>query len=217
MGETLVIAPHPDDECFGVGGTVAKLIAAGGVVNWIVYFSGVNCAGRDQYVADTRRSLGLGESLSIHTCRNDNMSDANPRLHIVRWIEGCVREFGLAPETVYAPSVHDLNIDHRMVAEAALVAFRPLPGTSVRRFLSYEVASATEWGFGQFGVFRPTVYEDITAVMVHKVAAVQQYAAEVREYPHPRSVEAVRAHAASRGVEAGVRYAEAFELVWERR
>jgi hypothetical protein len=83
--------------------------------------------------------------------------------------------------------------------------------------LSYEVNSSTEWG-SRLGpdVFRPTVYVDIEATLESKIAALETYRGELRDYPHPRSPDAVRDRARVRGQEVGYAAAEAFELVLMR-
>ena len=96
------------------------------------------------------------------------------------------------------------------------MAVRPVPGSSVRRVLAYEVASSTEWGGALLGhPFAPTVYVDIEDYLDRKLLALKAYRSEAREYPHPRSLEAVRLHALKRGCEVGLRVAEAFMHIRE--
>jgi LmbE family N-acetylglucosaminyl deacetylase len=79
------------------------------------------------------------------------------------------------------------------------------------------VPSSTEWAFGSLVPFRPTVFVDVSRTLDAKLDALGMYEAELREFPHARSVEAVE-HAARRwGSTVGVEAAEAFEVVWELR
>jgi LmbE family N-acetylglucosaminyl deacetylase len=64
---------------------------------------------------------------------------------------------------------------------------------------------------------RFNVYSDIGATLDLKLKAMQVYETEVREYPHPRSLEAMRYAAMHHGAAVGLRAAEVFELVLEVR
>ncbi len=108
----------------------------------------------------------------------------------------------------------DLNIDHRRVFQAVMTATRPVGPAKVRDIYSCEIPSSTEWAFQHIGrSFRPNVFIDIADTLEEKVRALGIYESEVREFPHPRSPEAVRINAQRWGITAGCRAAEAFELV----
>jgi LmbE family N-acetylglucosaminyl deacetylase len=59
----------------------------------------------------------------------------------------------------------------------------------------------------------PNVFVDITGTLGNKLEALKAYKQEIREFPHPRSVEALQAIARKWGSTAGYAAAEAFELV----
>ncbi len=113
----------------------------------------------------------------------------------------------------------DLNKDHRLIFEAALVAARPVAKNTVKKLLCYETLSETEWGpkYGklQFTNFSPNVYEDISNEIKTKIQAMKLYKSELRKYPHPRSLKIIEALARKRGSEAGLKFAEAFMLIRE--
>ena len=119
----------------------------------------------------------------------------------------------IQPEVLYIPHQGDLNKDHRLVFEATLVAVRPTSGP-VKRILSYETLSETEGG-SLIKIFVPNVYEDITNTFNIKIEAMKKYRSEIREYPHPRSLEIIEALAKKRGSESGFKLAEAFILIRE--
>ena len=50
------------------------------------------------------------------------------------------------PELVYTHSATDLNIDHKIVLQATLTAFRPLNDESCKEIRTFEVPSATDYG-----------------------------------------------------------------------
>ena len=117
---------------------------------------------------------------------------------------------------VYAPPVGDVNQDHEAVFHAALVACRPLPGNTVRRFLSYEVPPTARFSNPIDGArWLPTVCVDITRHIDRKLAALKCYPSELRKAPHPRSLAGLRVYARERGLTFGVKYAEIFCLIRE--
>ena len=128
-------------------------------------------------------------------------------------IEEHVRD--LRPEIVYC--VHpDINRDHQCLFDSALVAARPLPGSPVRRLVTYAPLSSTEWDAGLSArPFAPNLFVDIEKTLDVKIAAMNEFATELRDYPHPRSIEGIRVFAAREGSAVGVRFAEPFCIVRE--
>jgi LmbE family N-acetylglucosaminyl deacetylase len=142
----------------------------------------------------------------------DNRFDTVPLLEVVKVVEGVVLR--LAPDVIYTHHGGDLNVDHRVVSQAVLTATRPVLGQSVREIYAFEIPSSTEWAFQRLEpVFRPNVFIDITATLEAKVKALACYETEVRAFPHPRSPEALQSIAQRWGSVAGVKQAEAFELI----
>ena len=216
----LCVAAHPDDEVLGAGGTLARHSTAGDRVHVCMLADGVGSreeAATEQ--AETRREHAaaavetMGATHSTHAFP-DNQFDAVPLLEIVKTIGAEVDQH--APEVIYTHHPGDLNIDHQLTARATMTAARPLDESPVRRILGYEVLSSTEWGMPTGGdAFAPSVFIDITAQLETKLAAIRAYTAELREPPHPRSEQAIRAQARLRGSTAGVPAAEAFVLLRE--
>jgi LmbE family N-acetylglucosaminyl deacetylase len=145
----------------------------------------------------------------------DMRLDAVPHVELNASLQRLIDEHRFDTVFVHHPS--DVNLDHRRIYESTLVATRPTPDGPVRQLLAYEVNSSTEWGAGMpWAAFRPDVYVDISATIERKLAALEHYRGELRPYPHPRSLEAVRDRARVRGAEVGMASAEAFELVFMR-
>jgi LmbE family N-acetylglucosaminyl deacetylase len=85
---------------------------------------------------------------------------------------------------------------------------------------SFEIASSTDWAPPIPGsVFAPNVYVDISETLETKLTAMKAYAetyvSEVRPFPHPRSIEALRAYAQRSGAMSGQLAAEPFMLLRE--
>ncbi|MGF1609147.1 MAG: PIG-L deacetylase family protein [Kiloniellales bacterium] len=222
----LVVAAHPDDEVLGCGGTSARHAAAGDDVHVLVLAEGATS--RDLARQATERSAEISalrdaaaaaaETLGTRAPRfaglPDNRLDGHDLLDVVKIVEAVVAD--LRPSIVYCHHGGDLNVDHRIVHQAVVTACRPLPGAPVRRLLAFETPSSTEWSTTATGpAFRPACFVDISRHLDRKLAALRCYAAEMRAFPHARSLEAVEALARVRGAAAGVAAAEAFEPVRE--
>ncbi len=217
----LVIAAHPDDELLGLGGTVARHAREGDEVTAVVVSEGATSR-YAQSGADDLRSSGRAAAAILGTRElrfiglADQRLDAEPILEIIRPVEAIVRE--LRPEIVYTHHWGDLNRDHRVVSEAAMVACRPVGDDYPRRLYCFETPSSSEWSSTDLSLqFVPNHFVDVTATVEDKLRAMACYTTEVRPAPHPRALESLRARAAYWGQVVGRRYAEAFVLVREVR
>lgn len=214
----LVIAAHPDDEVLGVGGTIAKHIAAGDAVSvCIVCKRAYNHRYTPKLVAEEKaaarraaRILGYGPRLTFLDLPDERLDEG--LLRVITPLEACVQR--VRPRVVYTHHRADANQDHRAVFQATMVACRAIARPHVPRVLSYEVLSSTDQALPSTSeVFRPSFYVDVERFVDRKVLAMQTYRRELRMFPHPRSVEGIEVQAKRRGMEVGFRAAEAFELL----
>lgn len=214
----LVLAAHPDDEVLGCGGTIARHVAAGDQVHVAILAQGLYSRGEPTaeqvsglHAAAERANGLLGvSSLSLFDYP-DNSMDTVARLAVTQTIEQLVAEH--RPRTVYSHWIGDVNIDHRRIHEAVVAACRPQPGHPVESLLFFEVASSTEWQPpGSAPAFQPNWFVDIAATLDTKLAALAAYQAELRDWPHPRSLRGVEHLARWRGSTIGCEAAEAFVL-----
>jgi len=212
----LVIAPHPDDEVLGCGGTIARLsgqdydvfiliVTRGYTPDWSEEF----LKNRPKEIKKSHKILGVKKTLFLNylTVKLDAIPKKELNDNLAEIIEQ------VKPDIVFIPHKGDLNHDHRIIFESSLVALRPTKW-KVSKVFTYEVLSETEWGY-EIAMFKPNVYYDITETFQVKIEAMQAYSSELREFPHPRSLEAIEALAKKRGSEIGVKYAEAFYLLRE--
>ena len=86
-----------------------------------------------------------------------------------------------------------------------------MPDETVKEIYSFEILSSTEWGYPLN--FSPNVFFDIAETIDLKLKAMAKYKTELREFPHPRSLESIRLNAQLWGMKAGLKYAEAFKVV----
>ena len=220
----LVVAAHPDDEVLGCGGTIVRHSDAGDQVQVLIVAEGATSrlAERDrEKVADelsglTEAAYKAGTILGATGVElldlPDNRLDSLDRLELVKLIEEQVNK--KRPQVVYLHHCGDVNVDHRRLHEAVVTACRPTPMQPIRRLLSFEVASSTEWQTpGSAQAFQPNWYVDISTQWERKREALEAYSSEMRKWPHARSIEAVEHLARWRGAQVGVEAAEAFCLL----
>ena len=214
----LVVAAHPDDEVLGCGATIARHAAAGERVHLLILADGVGArVGADPEALPARAAAAnaaaakLGAEAPRLLGLPDNRLDTMPLLDIIRHIEAVVAE--LRPRILYTHHAGDLNIDHRIAHQAAMTACRPVPGACVRRICCFEIPSSTGWQAPGAGEFMPNWYVDVSATIKAKTEALDDYRAELRAWPHARSIEAIEHLARWRGASVGVAAAEAFMLV----
>jgi LmbE family N-acetylglucosaminyl deacetylase len=212
----LVVAAHPDDDVLGCGGTIARHRHNGDQVRVVFLADGVGARGDDFNTNLKERKKNAYDALNVLGVNSvdffdlpDNQLDTVSLLSIIQKIEEVISEF--QPEILYTHHYGDLNIDHALTAKACITACRPLPQSSVKTILFFEVLSATHWGVST-ECFRPNYYVDITNFFDQKISALDCYAFEMRDYPHCRSIEAVEALSRYRGSQMSLSHAEAFEV-----
>ena len=210
----LVIAAHPDDEVLGCGGTVALHGKNGDDVRILIACEGSSLRGVDQgegndhHLFAAARELGVDKENVRLIGFADQRLDTMTLTEIIAPIEEAVRD--VQPNIVYCQHGGDVNIDHAILFKAALVATRPTE-ECIEAVYAYEAASSTEWAHPR--IFIPDTYVDISSTLEQKLRAMACYKSEMRDYPHPRSLEALRHRAHSWGNQNCLDAAEAFITV----
>lgn len=209
----LVIAPHPDDEILGVGGTTARLAAMGRDVQVAIVTTGVppRFAANDvaRVAAETVAAhLQVGISHTQQLGLPAAALDTVPHADLNQAIGAVVAS--VQPDTLFVPFLGDVHLDHQLVFNSAMVTARPCAGAYPARVLAYETLSETNWyAPGLTPIFAPNVYVDIAAHLETKLAAFASFASQVREFPSERSPDALRALAMLRGATVNRAAAEA--------
>lgn len=218
--KVLVIAPHPDDEVLGLGGTMHRLAAERHDVVVAIATKGWAPLFPDEQVAQVRAEAEAANAgLGVRRVRFMDLPvtrlEALPRHELNAAFDELIRTE--RPDMVFLPFPGDRHEDHRQTFGAALVALRPTAGRpTVGRVLCYETVSETHWAAAQVEPgFEPQLYVDIGAHLDAKLAAMSVYRSQLRTAPDARSLEAVRALAQWRGSVMNLRAAEAFVVVRE--
>ncbi len=94
--------------------------------------------------------------------------------------------------------------------QGALVATRPT-WPSIQGVYTFDTASSTEWAWPR--TFNADTWVDISTTLDAKLAAMACYESELREYPHPRSLGALRNRAKAWGNQQCLDAAEVFMTV----
>jgi len=211
----LIVAAHPDDEVLGCFGTVAKMIQDGHKAYTLILGEGKTSRDNlnDSIENLKEEALKANQMIGVEKVffKNfpDNRFDTVALLDIVQAITQ-IKE-SIKPDIIFTHFKHDLNIDHRLTYEAVLTATRPMEKESVKEIYSFEILSSTEWNYPLS--FSPNTFFDITTTIDAKVNAMNCYKSELREFPHPRSLEGIRHNALTHGIKVGRKYVEAFEAI----
>jgi LmbE family N-acetylglucosaminyl deacetylase len=218
--KTIVIAPHPDDEVLGAGGTLLRRKAEGGEIAWLLMTSVSETAGwsaekvsrRAEEIRAVKEFFKFDEVFSLEFPATQ--LDQIPTNTLVSGISAAFNSF--QPEEVIVPHPSDIHSDHRIVFNAVASCTKWFRYPSVRRVLAYETLSETDFSLGTDHGFCPTVFVDIGKYIDDKLRAMDIYSSELGAFPFPRSHQAIRALATVRGAASGFTAAEAFQLLRER-
>ncbi len=208
--DILIIAAHPDDEVLGMGATIKKLTKQNHAVHLCVVTEGASAQYEDKKMIDVRREacIKAGKIVGISSYDflefPDGKLDTIAPFEINQKISKVIKKYN--PDTVYTTSENDLHPDHRRLFECALGLTRPF-SSNVKSLFCYEIPNA------MLKPFRPNWYEAVEKEFSFKIKAMKKYDSEIEKFPHPRSLESIENLAVQRGIEAGLKKAESFQLI----
>lgn len=216
----LVIAPHPDDEVLGCGGTIRRFVREGHTVQVAIVTKGWEPLFPKAQVEQVRdeartanRRLGVADLtfMDLPVTKLAQMPQHE--------LNGALNDLldQSQPDWVFLPHRSDVHEDHRQIFDAAMVALRPLPQRlGVQRILCYETLSETHWNAPcVMPAFEPQVFIDISADLPAKLDAMRCYQSQLKPAPNARSLAAIDALARFRGANVHCEAAEAFVLARE--
>ncbi|WP_027937102.1 PIG-L deacetylase family protein [Anaeroarcus burkinensis] len=220
MKKVVVIAPHPDDETLGCGGTLLRHRHEGDEIFWMIVTHMTEEAGFSEERIERRRKEVEKVAQAYGFSKTYEMKFPTTRLEsvaigtLVMEIGDVIKEVG--PEIVYAPFDGDIHSDHKIVFNAAMSCTKWFRYPTIKRVLCYEALSETEFAIDPIAnAFRPNVFINITEYFSRKIEIMRIYQSELGEFPFPRSEEAMQALAMFRGSSAGCKYAESYMMLKE--
>ncbi|PJZ70384.1 GlcNAc-PI de-N-acetylase [Leptospira perolatii] len=220
MRRSLVIAPHPDDELLGAGGTLLRRKEEGVEIGWLIVtgiseelgWNSERVQARSEEIKLVEKELGFDRVFNLRypTTRLDQISMSE----LIGEFSKVFKEF--EPNEIFLPHRGDVHSDHRVVFEVGSACAKWFRYPSIQRVLAYETLSETEFGLNHESRFLPNYFINIESYLEKKIELLSVYKSEMGQFPFPRSIENVRALATFRGGSAGFAAAEAFELLMER-
>ena len=174
----LVLAPHPDDETIGCGGTLALHAAAGDPIKVVMLTNGAqgDMSGRydrDDYIAMRRHeAIAACACLGITDVRFWHYEDRElaDSPSVVSDLAALIDTD--CPDLIYAPSPFEFHPDHRAAADHIQAALRLCRNEA--ELLFYESGQPLQ----------VEVLVDITGVLNKKKQALGQYRSQLEERPY---------------------------------
>jgi LmbE family N-acetylglucosaminyl deacetylase len=220
MNDILVVAPHPDDETLGCGGTLLKHKTSGDKIHWLIItkideeagYSAERISTRNHEIKTVSTIYGFDSvvNLNLPTTKLDII----PMQQLVDMIGQAIQK--IRPEILYVPFPGDIHTDHKVVFQAVAACSKWFRFETIKRVLAYETLSETDFAINpDTNVFKPNVFVDISEFLQEKLQIMQTYKSEMGLFPFPRSEKAIIALSQIRGAVAGCEAAEAFMLLKE--
>jgi LmbE family N-acetylglucosaminyl deacetylase len=214
----IVIAPHPDDETLGCGGTLLKYKSNNFEINWLIVtdikkedgWSEKIIKQREKEINRIKKFYGFKNvfRLNFSTALLDQVS----RKLIIGKISQIFKK--IKPNIVYMPYRGDIHSDHKIVFDCSLSASKNFRQTTIEEINCYETLSETEFASPNIKEkFDPNFFIDITNFFKKKITAFSFYKSEQMKKNLPRNKTAIKALARYRGSRIGVSYAEAFSQI----
>ena len=219
----LVVAPHPDDETLGCGGSLLKHIANGDLVYWLIvtnalpnkYYNWSNemISKRQEEIESVSKFFGFEKTFKLDFPTTE--LDMIPMYELIGSISDVIIE--VHPEVIYLPNRSDVHTDHQITFKAAYSCTKNFRYPFIKRILMYETLSETEFApaLPEYG-FIPNVFSDTSDFYKRKIEILEIYKSEIMKSPLPRSIGAIQALAKYRGSRIGCDFAEAFQLIFEK-
>lgn len=201
--QILVLAPHTDDGELGCGGTIARYIEEGHNVFYVA-FSICSRSLREGLAPDAL-AVEVKKATAVLGIKAENLIlfDFDVR-RFPEFRQDILEEMvklkkNIQPDIIYVPSPTDIHQDHQVISQEGLRAFKQ------STLMGYEMP----WNNISFNTRAFNILGD--AHIQAKVDALKMY--ETQKYRDYLNENFVRSLATTRGVQIGVKYAEAFEVI----
>ena len=216
--KVLILSPHADDEILGCGGLISKYSRQNYDIV-VVILTNANLGApeifKSKEIVKLRKEAKLANDfIGTKSLFFENLPAINlnnfPFYKISNVIDKYIKNIN--PEIVLIPSVYDIHDDHKIIFRAAKVSLRPNKKSNLKKILSYETVSETEWNENGKS-FNPNYFIQLKKSDIDKkIKAFFKYKSQVKKSPHPRSKEGIMNLSRFRGSQAFTEFAEAFRV-----
>ncbi len=217
--KSLVISPHPDDEVLGAGGTLFKRKKSkkSNLLYWIIVTKLKTntpkkiILKKSNEIKKVAKFFGFKKVFQLNFTTTELDSSSKKKL---------ISDFSsifnkIKPNELFVPHFSDVHSDHKIVSEVISTCTKNFRFSFIKKILAYEVLSETDYNLNRKQIFFPNYYEDISQFLIKKKNAMKIYKSEIKNFPFPRSIEAIDALAKLRGSQIGKKAAESFEILRE--
>jgi|TARA_Y100000294_G_scaffold111534_1_gene103415 LmbE family N-acetylglucosaminyl deacetylase len=217
----LIVAPHPDDETLGCGGSILKFKKNGYKVFWLIVTSSSKKSGFQKKFIESRKKeinkvskfYKFDEVISLNF--PSLLLDDLPFLKIVTRFNNVIKR--LKPSIIFTPFISDVHLDHFYCTKAVMACTKSFRNNNIKEIVMYETVSETNFNFLNKEQFNPNLFIDITSFLNGKITALEIYKSEIAKHPFPRNKKNIQTLATLRGSQSGYHYAEAFQSVFRRK
>ena len=218
MANILIVAAHPDDETLGVGGTILRHKKNRDKIYWLIItnisesqgFSSERVLSRQKEIEIVSNLYNFNEVIKFDI-PTMSLTDSN-LLDLISKISKLFER--IEPEIIYIMNRSDAHSDHRITFQSIMACTKSFRYPYIKKVLMYECLSETEFSPTlPENVFQPNFFIDISQFFEKKIEIMSVFQSELAEHPFPRSIKNIEALATYRGAYAGVKYAEAFQLI----
>lgn len=218
MRNIMVVSAHPDDEILGCGGTLIKHRELGDKIDWLITTNISEGQGFSKDRVESRQDeiLAVEQRLKVNkTFKLDYPTMCLSDESLLTMIPKISEIFNKSqPEVIYILNRSDAHSDHLITFKAVMACTKSFRYPFVKQVFMYECISETEFGAAlPENHFLPTYFVDISPYLKEKIDIMSIYESEIDEHPFPRSNKNIEALATFRGATAGVKYAEAFQIL----
>lgn len=216
--KVLVIAPHPDDETLGCGGTLLKHRDSGDELYWLIITTAkdVEKWGYEKIKKREKEIEKVSEIYNFKEVINLELETTKLQEYSFNLIVEKVNQVlnTIKPSILYVNNRSDIHTDHRIVFDATMSATKTFKTPFIEYIFMYETLSETNFTPPLiYNAFLPNFYTDISNYLEEKINIMKIYESEMGIHPFPRSEDSIRSLAILRGSEANFKYAEGFMLL----
>ena len=184
----LILSPHADDEVLGCGGIISKYSKEGHEIN-VLIMTNANKGAPEIYSEKEiwkirKEAKFANDFIGTKKLFFEDLPALNLNQYPLYKISNIINKyiFKIQPEVIFIPSGNDIHEDHKIIFKAAKVSMRTNVKTNLKKILSYEVPSETEWNEDEKS-FNPNYFVKLDKSDINKkIKAFLKYKSQVKNF-----------------------------------